>query len=181
MTETRGWDVRSFNGESDYLELPEALCPHPANRALTIAAWLRPGGADGVIFAHGEASLGYALYLQDRKLTFAVNTPAKRSLVQSPETLSGKWVHVTALLDAEGKAWLFVHGRQSGEPVDAGLLPANPAGSLQVGNALGEPVKEDGKQRLFRGAIGDLQLVFGACPREWIEQEAAQFRRTPAT
>ncbi len=175
LTERRGWDVRTFDGEFDYLDLTEELAPNPTKHALTLAAVIRPARPDGVILAHGDTRLGYALYLKGGKLTFAVNCAAQHSQVQSRESVGDAWVHVAAVLDEDGKATVFVNGEQASEAVEAALLTEKPAGGLLVGNDLGEPVGEYGETRLFQGAISDLKLVFGACPLDWIAQQAAQF------
>jgi len=56
--------------------LPSMRAPDIAQKALEISAEIEPTGTEGVVVTQGGAARGYAIYLTDGKLAFAVRKTA---------------------------------------------------------------------------------------------------------
>jgi arylsulfatase A-like enzyme len=124
----------------DTLSKDEA--PQIANRGLNVAAQIEATGPNGVIVAQGATGNGFALYLDQGKLAFAVRAKRQLSAVTSDKPLAPGSHKVEAKLAADGKVALFVDGQPVGEGKVEALIANQPAEGLTVGN--------DGK-----GAVGE--------------------------
>jgi arylsulfatase A-like enzyme len=116
--------------------------PQIAGRALSIAAKIDATAPNGVIVAQGGQGNGFALYLQDGKLAFAVRSKRELTAVTSEKPLTPGSHSVAAQLAADGKITLLVDGQPAATGQAPGAIPAQPREGLTVGN--------DGK-----GAVGE--------------------------
>ena len=107
--------------------LSRADAPRIADRPLVVSAQIEPAAPNGVIVAQGGAAHGYALYLHDGKLAFAVRVARQRTVVTASEPLGSGRFSVEARLAAEGRITLSVNGRQVAEGRAPGLIAAQPA------------------------------------------------------
>lgn len=115
--------------------------PQVAEHALSISAQIDSTAPKGVIIAQGGGGNGYALYVQDGKLAFAVRVKRKLTVVTATKALDAGAHQVAAQLAADGKVTLTVDGATVGQG-QASLLSAQPVEGLTVGgdgkNAVGE-------------------------------------------
>lgn len=123
----------------DVLSKEEA--PQIASRSLAISAQIEATTPNGVIVAQGAQANGFALYLAEGKLAFAIRAKRQLSTVISEKPLAPGSHKVEAKLSTDGKVALFVDGQQAGEGKADALIASQPAEGLTVGN--------DGK-----GAVG---------------------------
>jgi hypothetical protein len=133
--------------------------PRVASRPLIVSAQVEPAAPDGVIVAQGGTAHGYALYLQDGKLAFAVRVARQLTTVIASEPLGTGRFTVEARLAAEGRITLLVNGRQVAEGRAPGLIAAQPARGLTVGRDSG-PVGGYSAPNAFTGKIENVTLRF---------------------
>jgi arylsulfatase A-like enzyme len=133
--------------------------PRVANRPLAVSAQIEPAAPNGVIVAQGGTAHGYALYLQDGKLAFAVRVARQLTVVTAREALGSGRFTVEAQLAAEGRITLAVNGRQVAEGRAPGLIAAQPARGLTVGSD-GGPVGDYTGPNAFTGRIENVTLRF---------------------
>jgi len=81
---------RVFTFHAGMGHLPTDVCPDLRSRSYVIEADVRipNGGASGVLIAHGDATCGYALYLQDGVLIHDINVGGQHQLLRSPSAIA---------------------------------------------------------------------------------------------
>lgn len=117
----------------DTLAGPEA--PAVAGKPLDISAEIDPTGTSGVIVTQGGAAQGYAIYLTDGKLAFAVREARELTTIAAKEPLGNGHFQIQAMLGSDGKMTLSVDGKQVAEGKAAGPIPIQPRAGLSVGKA----------------------------------------------
>ncbi len=132
--------------------LGPADAPRIANRPLVISAEIDSGAGDGVIVAQGGTANGYALYVENGKLAFALRTARQITVVSAPDPLDRGQLKLQAQLAQDGRVTLSVNGKQVADGAAPGLIPAQPARGLTVGSDTG-PVGNYGRPNTFPGKI----------------------------
>ncbi len=132
--------------------LGPADAPRIANRPLVISAEIDSGAGDGVIVAQGGTANGYALYVENGKLAFALRTARQITVVSAPDPLDRGQLKLQAQLAQDGRVTLSVNGKQVADGTAPGLIPAQPARGLTVGSDTG-PVGNYGRPNTFPGKI----------------------------
>ncbi len=137
-------------------ELPVRLTPDSPSRSfimitpkftgkpVSIRAEIGPETGDGVIVCQGSQFTGYALYIQDGFLCFAVmDVPVplrwdrmfpSRTVVKSLQPLASGKQEVRAVLARDGKVTLYANGKEIGSG-KAKTLSTHPAGNMIMGRA----------------------------------------------
>ena len=92
-----------------------AEAPAIGGKALEITAEIEPSGADGVVITQGGAARGYAIYLTQGKLAFAVRESKALTTITAKEPLGTGHFTVKATLHADGAMSLFVDDKQVAE------------------------------------------------------------------
>jgi hypothetical protein len=118
--------------------------PAVAGHGFTIAAEIDGSAPNGVIVAQGGKANGYALFVHEGKLAFAMRLDGKLSVVTAANALDAGVRRVGAKLDADGKLTLTVGEQVVGEGKLSGILGSQPQEGLTIGN--------DG-----RGAVGEYE------------------------
>jgi hypothetical protein len=135
---------------------------NPADSPLVIGAWAHPGAPRGVVASMGGEAHGFSLYLADGVPTFALRIDGKLILARAEKRIpNGRWAHVMGVLDADGRARVWVDGRASGEAVNAGHLARNPADGMYVGADMGSLVGDYRGNQHFTGRLRDVRLYRG--------------------
>ncbi|MDB6171032.1 MAG: arylsulfatase family protein [Chthoniobacteraceae bacterium] len=116
--------------------------PQIARHSLSIAARIDDGTPNGVIVAQGARKNGFALYLKDGKLAFALRIQGELTAITSNKAVGPGAHSLEARLGADGKVVLLIDGESAGEGNAPGSIPSQPGEGLTVGS--------DGK-----GAVGD--------------------------
>jgi len=133
--------------------------PQVSNRALVVSARIEPAAPNGAIVAQGGTAHGYALYLQDGRLAFAVRIARQLTTVTASEPLGSGRFGVEARLAPDGHITLRVDGRQVAEGRAPGLLAAQPARGFAVGSD-GGAVGDYTAPNRFTGKIENVTLSF---------------------
>jgi len=139
----------------DALNAQEA--PLIANHALVVSAEIEPAGTNGVIIAQGAGGNGYALYLKNGKLAFAIRSKRQLTTVVADEALGSGHFKVEARLAADGSVSILADGRQVASGHAPGLVAAQPARGLTVGlnyQAVGDYTAPDA----FAGRIENVRV-----------------------
>ena len=139
----------------DAAEVPEAAAANMRNRSYSIAVEVDIDSPDagGVLFSHGAAFGGHALYIRDRKLKYAYNFVGSNvQIVESTEEIPTGHVILGASFAREGDAMpttgtlsLFIDDEKVGE----GTITTQPGNfslvgeGLNVGKDPASPVTDD--------------------------------------
>ncbi|HQU43440.1 MAG TPA: PQQ-binding-like beta-propeller repeat protein, partial [Pirellulales bacterium] len=110
----------------------------PTNKPLTVEAWVKPDGPGGVIVAHGGPAQGYALFLQNRKPTFAIRSGDNLTEIQTPDRLKNGWHHLAGVLTREKDMRLYVDGVLAASGKTPTLISSEPKQKLELGGDTGE-------------------------------------------
>ncbi len=108
--------------------------PQVANHGFTISAEIEAGG-DGVIIAQGATVNGYALYVKDGKLGFALRNKSELTTVTADGALGTGHVKVEAKLAADGGMTISVDGKQLATGHAPSVIERQPARPLSVGSS----------------------------------------------
>jgi len=138
-------------------ELSPADAPKIAHHALVISADIEPAGANGVIIAQGALGNGYALYLKDGKLAFAVRSQRELTAVTAGDPLGSGRHQVEAKLAADGAITISVDGQAVASGHAPGLIGAQPGRGLTVG-LNHQPIGDYAAPNAFAGKIENVRV-----------------------
>jgi arylsulfatase A-like enzyme len=108
--------------------------PQVANRGFTVSAEIEAGG-DGVIVAQGATANGYALYVKDGKLGFALRSKNELTTVTADSALGTGRMKVEAKLAADGGVTIFVDGKQVATGHVPNVIAKQPGRPFSVGSS----------------------------------------------
>jgi arylsulfatase len=131
--------------------------PLVLNRALTITATFDTQEKDGVIIAQGGVVQGYALYVQDGELWFALRRLKVLTTVSGGKVSAGRQT-VTATLSKAGELALARNGIAPATAQAAGTLTVQPVDGLDIGADRGAPVGPYKIPNAFEGTIETINL-----------------------
>jgi arylsulfatase len=140
--------------QGDHLDREDA--PAVLNRGFRIAATIDVEKPEGVIVAQGGTAHGYALYLEQGKLTFVVRSEGKAVPIAATTDMKGSHA-VLAQLKPNGTMQLSVDGQAVGEGKSE-LLAKMPTDGLDVGSDDGGLVGTYGERNEFGGTIRSLLI-----------------------
>ncbi len=126
--------------------------PQIVNRALTITATFDTQENDGVIIAQGGLAQGYALYVQNGELFFALRRLSVLTTLSGGRVSAGQHT-VTAALSKAGELTLARDGNASATGLAAGVITAQPVDGLDIGADQGAPVGPYETPNSFGGTI----------------------------
>ena len=144
----------------------------PSWRPLVVGGFLSTTDRDGVLVAQGGDRHGYALYLRDGRLCFAVRVDGELHEVSTGHLLiDGSEVHVVGMLDERERLLLYVDGYRIASAPGA-FLAARPSDGFALGHDPGSAVgaygdgehgsRLDGRLRdvrVYEGLIDDEEVV----------------------
>jgi len=113
--------------------LTRADAPRIANLPLLISAEIEPAAPNGVIVVQDAAAHGYTLYVQERKLCFAVRIARELTVVTASEPVPGGPSKVQAQLAADGQITLSVNDKPVAKGKASGPIDAQPGRGLSIG------------------------------------------------
>jgi arylsulfatase A-like enzyme len=147
-----------LDGKS-WLDLPAFRAPKVAGgRSLQIKGAIRPNSPSGVVLAHGGDQAGYSIYLEEGRLCFAACVNKKRTVVHSPDAITGS-ASFEAKWNASGEVFLKVNGKLV-DKADAGVIQKEPGDSIQVGADIAQPVGNYETPNHFHGSIENLTFKY---------------------
>ncbi len=168
-----GAKALKLDGEKAYLDLHRGQCPGPHNTPITVAAWVKPAGPDGVILGHGGETWGYALHVVGGKAAFSTRVSDKLTTVVADRKLPDGWVHLAGQLGEKGAMTVYVNGEPVASGKAPGLLAEDPHDNLQIGMDRGSGILGKDEQA-FAGLIDEIRLIYGKVAAARIAAEAAE-------
>ncbi len=157
-----GAKARKFDGE-DVIEVGNPASIDPSGHDWTLELVFKASAPDGILLAHGGASTGYAVALEDGKVVMVVNANKRSTRVVSKRRIGDDWTTVRAGIEGT-TAWLSVDGGESvAKPLKA-QIERTPNNGLQIGDDLVSKVFGDVKMPGFKGLIESVRLYSGKTP-----------------
>ncbi len=135
----------------------------PSYKPMTIGAWCKPSGENGVIVAHGGESHGYSLYLDKGAPVFAVRASGQLRKTRGRKAVKlNEWNHIAVRLDVEGKVQIIVNGAPMRRARKSGFVIDAPSDGFSIGADSGSFVGEYEADNAFRGLLEDVRVYWGA-------------------
>jgi arylsulfatase A len=138
--------------------LPSPRAPNIAGMALEISAEIEPAGGEGVIVSQGGAARGYAVYLTQGKLAFAVRRAGELTTIVAKEPLGSGHFSVQATLRENGALALLVDGKQVAAGKAAGVIQEQPKAAFSVGSAGRAAVGNYTAPNPFPGKVSNVRV-----------------------
>lgn len=136
-----------------------AAAPQIAGKAFTISCRVDTELRDTIIAAHGGSAAGYALYLKDGRVVFAVRTGPNDTVTEVfSEPIKGP-TQVTGDLAKDGTMTLTVGEQKATTAKAPGPVPRQPQEDFCLGHDNGQPVANYPKVKLFEGKITALKVA----------------------
>lgn len=133
----------------------------PTNKPLTVEAWVKPESPGGVIAARGGPAQGYALFVQNRKPTFAIRAGGNLAEIQTPDRLKNGWRHLAGVVTQDKEMQLYVDGVLVASGKTLALISSEPKQKLELGGDTG-PVGSYKNGFSFVGAIDEVRITHRA-------------------
>lgn len=139
----------------DSLDLDES--PAIGGRGFTITAKFNAKSPAGVLVAQGGVTRGYALFLNNGKLTFLLRRQQRTTQVATIQTVTGAHT-VVAHLRADGTMTLSLDRQAALTAKSPGAIGMTPLDGLSVGFDKGDPVGPYTGTNSFDGTIESLRI-----------------------
>jgi arylsulfatase A len=138
--------------------IPSTSAPQIGGKAFTLSCRVETELPDTIILAHGGNAAGYALYLKQGRVVFAVRTGRNALTEVQSQPIKGP-VKITATLATDGTMTLTV-GEQAAVTAKApSLVPRQPAEDFCLGHDNGQPVATYSQVKPFEGKLTDLKVT----------------------
>ena len=139
-------------------ELDSEAAPNVEKKPFTVACEVETSQRDAVIVAHGGLSVGYALYLKEGRVAFALRTgPDAVTEIVAPDALAGA-ASIVAKVSQSGAMTLRIGGQVVASGQAPGLLGRQPAEAFSVGCDAAKPVTAYGAVKPFKGTVKNLAV-----------------------
>ncbi len=143
--------------------------PRLRGAGFTLTVQIEQPAASGVLVAQGGSAEGFALYLRDGEVCFALRRQGKLNVVKAKAPLGSKPVTISASLSPQGRVSLAVGNEEIGAG-KAELLTRMPVDGLEVGRDERGAVGEYTAPFPFDGKISQVTLELAKPQKEQIEK-----------
>jgi arylsulfatase A-like enzyme len=174
-TQTRDSGTRAKSQPIDWQKIKageayaSSAAPAVGGRPFAVRCTVESAGPGGIILAHGGTVVGYALYVKDGQLVFAVRHSAQQITRASTPLDTGKLLPIEARLESDGTLKLSVDGRDAAAVRSPGPLPSQPQEDLCLGHDNGHPLDDQAPRQPFDGQISGVEVVVSAERNEEIK------------
>lgn len=152
--------------------------PAIGGKPFEISAEIEPAGTEGVIVTQGGGARGYALYLVQGRLAFAVRQGGNLTTITAKESLGTGHFQVQASLQADGALTLKVDGKQVAAGQAGGLISQQPRAGLTVGDTGRSAVADYATPNPFRGKVTNVRIkVAGGSEESTAKPQSRKSRR----
>jgi hypothetical protein len=139
----------------------------PTDKPLTVGAWVKTDGPNGVVAARGAYVHGYALYLQKGHPHFAIRGNETLSFARAePRVPTEEWTHLAGVLTPENRLQLYVNGQLQASAEAPAKLPADPGELMEIGADASNNVGEYESPFALTGIIDDVRVYHRALGAE---------------
>lgn len=141
--------------------LPRAEAPDYVNRGFTVTVRLDQPGSQGVIVAQGGSAHGWALFMRDGALHFAINRNGQVENITVADPLFHRARTIAAKLDSDASLTLTADAQIVLRRKLSGLPFQFPVEGLQVGRDLDGTVGDYPAPFAFNGRISQVTVELG--------------------
>jgi len=156
------------------VSVPKSPSLNPANKPLTVEAWVKAAKPGGVVVARGAGSHGYALFVKRGRPQFAIRVSQQLHFVGAKMRVVGKWTHLAGVLTADKKLLLYVNGKLSASGEASGLIAADPKQAMEIAADERGNVGEYRSPFAFAGVIDEVKVYHRALSAAEIEKHWKQ-------
>jgi arylsulfatase A-like enzyme len=160
---------RKFVFHAGMGHLPTDVAPDVRARTYRVEAEVRlKGGEAGVLLAHGDATSGYSLYVQDGRLHHTLNIGGQKTTVTSDRPIPSGATRLGVVSRATGEALnrtftLTIDGEPAGEVLaNTGFVTLISWSGLDIGLDRGSPVADYPAPFSFTGTLRKVTVVMDA-------------------
>ncbi|HIE53397.1 MAG TPA: hypothetical protein EYP85_16715 [Armatimonadetes bacterium] len=146
----------------------------PKGTPLSVEAWVKAEGPDGVVLARGGLNHGYALVLKKGQPRFVLRIKDKVCGITADREVVGQWVHLAGVLTDDQQMQIYVDGQLAASAPALGFLAATPGQAMEIGADAGTGVGEYESPFGFTGLIDEVRIYHRALRPEEIRQHFAQ-------
>lgn len=165
---------RKGGGGASMVRIARTKKIDPTGKSVYVEAWVFAEKPNGVVLAHGGPLNGYALHLKGGKPQFSARVDEQLHSVGGKESIARKWTHLVGALTSDGKVSLFINGKLAGTRKASGLIPKEPAQSLEIGADEGSAVANYKSPAGFSGIIDEVQVLHGEFSSEDVSERFAE-------
>jgi hypothetical protein len=160
--------------QASRIRVAKSASLNPAGKPLTVEAWVRSQKAGGVVLAQGGGSLGYTLYLSNRRPAFALRAGGALTSVSADTDVVGRWVHLAGVLTADRHLQLYVDGKLAATGNASGFIANDPAEGMEIGADEGSTVGSYSGPFAFKGWIDEVRVYHRALTEAQVAEHATQ-------
>ncbi|MEW6355141.1 MAG: PQQ-binding-like beta-propeller repeat protein [Planctomycetota bacterium] len=175
------FEMPERKGRTSSIQVAASESLNPGSVPTTIEAWVNSETGNGVVLARGGGKIdGIVLLFNTGKPQFIVRTGEQIATAACGKHLVNQWVHLAAVLTADGKAELYVNGRLAGEARAPRLPTLGPKTGIDIGLDTGGAVGDYRPSFGFKGMIDEVRVYNGPLTAGEIQQHAANPGETAA-
>ena len=153
-----GRKARHFNGEG-VISVAKSPTISPASDRWSIEVTFKAEKTNGILLAHGGASIGYCLYLKDGKPVFTIHTHADATkTVMAAVSLPEGWNTVGIKITPNHRLALLVNGQEAATANLAQFINTEPNDVLDIGADKGSPVVGKADEVPFVGLMEAVKI-----------------------
>jgi len=150
----------------DLLKVGDVIAPASAPRisgqAFSIRCTVSSATPDGVLLAHGGSAVGYAIYLKDGELVFAVRSGTSAVHRARAKVRLNREMQIQADLSKKGTLMISTSHAGEGEMINGvKLINRHPQEDFCVGHDNKNPVDPEAPRARWKGVIQDLKVTVG--------------------
>lgn len=150
----------------DSLKVGDVIAPASAPRisgqAFSIRCTVSSATPDGVLLAHGGSAVGYAIYLKDGELVFAVRSGTSAVHRARAKVRLNREMRIQADLSKRGTLMISTSHAGEGEMINGvKLINRHPQEDFCVGHDNKNPVDPEAPRAEWKGVIQDLKVTVG--------------------
>ena len=146
---------------------------NPADKPVTVEAWVKSDKPAGVVLARGGGGHGYVLYLQGGRPHFAVRVKGDACSVAAKKKVTGRWVHLAGVQTPDKQLHIYVDGKLAGTAKATGLVAGDPAEPMELGADDNSAVGDYGSTMPLKGLLDEIRLYRRALSAAEIAAHAA--------
>ena len=135
-----------------------AKAPQIGGKPFTLSCLVATKKRDGILVAHGGASLGYALHLKNGNVVFTIRNKSGQTHVESALQNTSEPQRIVATLSKDGTLKLQVATQPSMEAKGSGLIASQPKEDFCVGHDNGIRVTNYSDKAIFEDRITELKI-----------------------
>ena len=139
-----------------------ASAPQVAGPSFSIRCRATSATPDGVLLAHGGSAVGYAIYLKEGELVFAVRTGTSAIRRAKAKVRINREMLIQADLSQKGSMTISTSHAGEGEMIhNVKLLNRHPQEDFCLGHDDKNPVDPEAPKGRWKGTIRDLKIIAG--------------------